>query len=104
MKILLTERVGVRVDQIRLLSTRKFMENGQTLAYYNVNNHSIFLIVERLRGEARSKHIVLSRVKPLTLLNAADSKNPGSLFSENSDTFEVNSDTSEENVDLTEEK
>ena len=69
-----------------------------------MDNHSILLIVECLRGEARSKHILLSRVKPSTLLNAADSKNPGSLSSENADTFEVNSDTSNENVDRRKEK
>ena len=68
-KTLLTERVGLREYQISLFLQRTTLEDGRILALYNVDNDFILLIVERLRGEPRTRRILSSRVNSTVLLD-----------------------------------
>jgi len=54
-KTLLVDYIGVPEEQQRLLFGRNIMENDNTLEVYNVNEHSILLVVRRLRGGARTR-------------------------------------------------
>ena len=74
-KTLLTERVGLREYQISLFLQRTTLEDGRILALYNVDNDFILLIVERLRGEPRTRRILSSRVNSTVLLDTVQSGN-----------------------------
>ena len=47
-KDLLTDRLGLREDQLRLLFNGNALEDNRSLEFYNVNNLSIIMFVERL--------------------------------------------------------
>ena len=61
------------------------MEGDRRLAYYNVENYSIIMVVERLRGGSRTR--CTQFLKLLALLDAMDAVNLLSSSSKNSDTF-----------------
>ena len=54
-KTLLVDYIGVPEEQQRLLFGRNIMENDNTLEVYNVNEHSILLVVRKLRGGTRTR-------------------------------------------------
>ena len=54
-KTLLVDYVGVPEEQQRLLFGRNIMENDNILEVYNVNNHSILVVVRIMRGWPRTR-------------------------------------------------
>ena len=52
---LFTERAGLGEDQLRLILRGSILEDNQSLEFYNVNNHSIILVVEPLYGGPRRR-------------------------------------------------
>ena len=52
---LFTERAGLCEDQLRLILRGSILEDNQSLEFYNVNNHSIILVVEPLYGGPRRR-------------------------------------------------
>ena len=52
---LLMDYIGVPEDPQRLLFGRNIMENDNILEVYNVNNHSILVIVRIMRGGPRTR-------------------------------------------------
>ena len=48
-------------DQLRLFLWGSILEDNQSLKFYNINNHSVTLVVERLRGGARTRWTVVLR-------------------------------------------
>ena len=47
--------VGAPEDQQRLLFGRNIMENDNILEVYNVNDHSILIVMRILRGRPRTR-------------------------------------------------
>ena len=60
-KNLLTDRLGLREDQLRLLFNGNVLEDNRSLEFYNVNNLSIIMFVERLSGGARTRRTAILR-------------------------------------------
>ena len=60
-KYLLTDRLCLREDQLRLLFNGNVLENNRSLEFYNVNNDSIIMFVERLSGGARTRRTAVLR-------------------------------------------
>ena len=56
-KTLLVDYVGFPTDQQRLLFGRNIMENNNILEHYNVNDHSILMVVRMLRGGVRTRSV-----------------------------------------------
>ena len=54
-KTLLVDYVGVPEEQQRLLFGRNIMENDNILEVYNVNDHSILVVVRMMRGGPRTR-------------------------------------------------
>ena len=55
-KTLLVDYIGVPEEQQRLLFGRNIMENDNILEVYNVNDHSILVVVRMMRGGARIRY------------------------------------------------
>ena len=99
-KKLLVDYVGVPEDQQRLLFGRNIMENDKILELYNVNDHSILMVVRILRGGPRTR---CTRGLTPALINENVSKNSDILSSEISNTSEyLFADTSEEDLNFSE--
>ena len=60
-KYLLTDRLGLRKDQLRLLFNGNVLEVNISLEFYNINNRSIIMFVERLSGGARTRYTSVLR-------------------------------------------
>ena len=99
-KTLLVDYVGVPEEQQRLLFGRNIMENDNILELYNVNAHSILMVVRILRGGPRTR---CTRGLTPALINENVSKNSDILSSEISNTSEyLFADTSEEDLNFSE--
>ena len=96
-KTLLTDYVDFPEDQQRLLLGRNVMENDNMLELYNVNAHSILVVMRTLRGGSITRCTGDSRTNTPALFDEVDSENSDISSSEISDTSEVLfADTSEE--------
>ena len=74
-KTLLMDYVGIPEDQQRLLLGRDIMENYNMLEFYNMNDHSILMVVIILRGGARTRCTGSFRSNPPPLFDEVDSEN-----------------------------
>ena len=61
-KTLLTERVGLREIQQRLFLLTTILDDGWSLASYNIDNYSIIMVVKIPRGGVRTRHTAVLRV------------------------------------------
>ena len=84
-KTLLVDYVGFPADQQRLLLGRDIMVNNNILEHYNVNEHSILMVVRMLRGGARTRSTRRSTRNEPDLIDSIGSKNSDISSSEISD-------------------
>ena len=54
-RTLLVDYVSIPEEQQRLLFGRNIMENDNILEVYNVNDHSILVVVRMMRGGSRTR-------------------------------------------------
>ena len=104
-KTLLVDYVGFPVDQQRLLLGRDIMVNNNILEYYNVNEHSILMVVRMFRGGARTRSTRRSTRNEPDLIDSIGSENSDISSSEFFDFAEsLFEDTSEEDPDSSEDE
>ena len=60
-KKLLSDRLGLCKNQLRLLFNGNVLEDNRSLEFYNANNLSIIMFVERLSDEARTRRTAVLR-------------------------------------------
>ena len=102
-KTLLVDYVGFPADQQRLLLGRDIMVNNNILEHYNVNEHSILMVVRMLRGGARTRSTRRSTRNEPDLIDSIGSENSDISSSEISDFAEsLFESTSEEDPDSSE--
>ena len=99
-KTLLIDYVGFPADQQRLLLGRDIMVNNNILEHYNVNEHSILMVVRMLRGGARTRSTRRSTRNEPDLIDLIGSEYSDISFFEISDFAEsLFENTSEEDPD-----
>ena len=104
-KTLLVDYVGFPADQQRLLLGRDIMVNNNILEHYNVNEHSILMVVRMLRGGTRTRSTRRSTRNEPDLIDSIGSENSDISFSEISDFAEsLFENTSEEDLDSCEDE
>ena len=104
-KTLLVDYVGFPADQQRLLLGRDIMVNNNILEHYNVNEHSILMVVRMLRGGARTRSTRRSTRNEPDLIDSIGSENSDISSSEISDFAEfLFENTSEEDTDSSEDE
>jgi len=102
-KTLLVDYVGFPADQQRLLLGRDIMVNNNILEHYNVNEHSILMVVRMLRGGARTRSTRRSMRNEPDIIDSIGSENSDISSSEISDFAEsLFENTSEEDPDSSE--
>ncbi|KAI0498445.1 hypothetical protein KFK09_019331 [Dendrobium nobile] len=57
-KVMIKDKQGIRIDKQRLIYARKELEDGRTLAYYNIQKDNTIYLVVCLQGGMTSKNYV----------------------------------------------